>query len=523
MKGKPGRKGTAFREIGKGTAGKGIIYVGGEAASSLVSLLVIIYLARALPVSLFGLYIIAIAFTQFLGVSGNFGLGTALRKMLPGKGRKEGKAIMANGFLMAAWISAAIAVAGAAASSFIAIHIYGTQAMVLPVMMAFASVFLYVVFNMSSAALVGSGMVAESVIGNLAYSVSQLVATVALVSAGYGIGGAMVAFLASLVVGFAVEFAYLLSKVGMLGWHFEKERAKEMATFSAPVAVSNIANIGMGGFAIILLGAFASHYVVGNYGAAAKLGVVISLIIASNTFLLLPAFSRIAADRKLRRRMGDAYNNSVYYTSLFLLPFVAYLVAVSKPLILALISRAYPLAPEYFSVMAIGLAVGSVGLYAGTTVVSLGNTMKFMRYQLAVLGIEAISALVLIPVFGAAGALASIFVITPISAAIVYAGPLRREFGIMIKLERPVRVAMAAIVLGFLLAVISLATGQRLYSVAIDAAAALVLYPPILALAGGIGEKEVSFIRESTAGMMGVGKAISLLADYVEMFIIPVR
>ena len=149
MKGKPERKGTAFREIGKGTAGKGIIYVGGEAASSLVSLLVIIYLARALPVSLFGLYIIAIAFTQFLGVSGNFGLGTALRKMLPGKGRKEGKAIMANGFLMAAWISAAIAVAGAAASSFIAIHIYGTQAMVLPVMMAFASVFLYVVFNMS--------------------------------------------------------------------------------------------------------------------------------------------------------------------------------------------------------------------------------------------------------------------------------------------------------------------------------------------------------------------------------------
>ena len=98
--------------------------------------------------------------------------------------------------------------------------------------------------------------------------------------------------------------------------------------------------------------------------------------------------------------MSSIYNNSIYYAALILAPVIAYLSATSIPLIRLLFSKAYPIAPMYFSFIAIGTAIGLLGSYAGTLIIGYGDTRKFMKYQIIGVVVELALLLALTPFIG---------------------------------------------------------------------------------------------------------------------------
>ena len=496
---------SAVRELGVSTAKRGVIYVGGEIATSVITLVLLIFLARVLQPSSFGLYSIAVAFSTFLGIAGNFGMGTAFRKMLPELRAHESSrinGILANGYYVAMSLGLAIAVAGFLLSHLIAVNLYHNASLTAALQIAAIAEFVSVIFNLGQAALVGLGLVREATVANVAYSAFYLVGSVLLVVMGYGVAGAVSGMLLGLAVGAAVGVWYTLRKTGVSGWRASRATAKEVTSFSAPVVASNVAMQGVMNFSVLFLGIFAITSVVGNYGSAYKLARFVDLMMASVTFILLAAFSRALSDKSIADRIGSIYNNSLYYTALLVLPIAAYGIALAKPLVSLLFSAHYLDAPFYFAVIVAGMAVGMIGLYAGTLIIGNGDTRRFMKYQIFAVALQLVLLVLLTPVYKALGVLLALFVITPIALDIVYIRALNEQFRIKHRFGGLGRVALASVLLGLVMFAVAYAMHQSWWALVVDLAVLVLLTPALLSLVRGVTRKNLEFM-ESTGKRFG--------------------
>ena len=77
------------RELGSKALRSGSFFISSKIISAVVTLLLLVFLARYLKPVDYGIYTIVIALYTLLGMGGNFGMGTALRKKLSEKIKKE--------------------------------------------------------------------------------------------------------------------------------------------------------------------------------------------------------------------------------------------------------------------------------------------------------------------------------------------------------------------------------------------------------------------------------------------------
>jgi O-antigen/teichoic acid export membrane protein len=339
------------------------------------------YIARALHPAGFGLYAIAIAFSQILGLAGNFGVGTSFRKKLSeSDATQHSKSrLLSNGYFITCAVSAIVAAAGVAASGYLARAVYGNPQMATPIAIAAASVFFYSLYNITLAALVGNWKVKESAYANFGYSFSQLALIVILISAGYGVDGAMWGYLLSLAIGFVVGLFFLLRTVKIQAMLPDIKELKGIFSFSLPVFVSHLLNTGVMNFAVVFLGVFATASMVGNYSTAETIAGFVTIIVTAVSFVILPDLSKIMSDSKLSKKVGIAYNESVRYTLLLILPMVVLAASLAMPLMGILVSYSYTTAPIYFAIIALGLMLGIIGNYSGTLLVGFGDTKTVMK------------------------------------------------------------------------------------------------------------------------------------------------
>ncbi|HVC58369.1 MAG TPA: oligosaccharide flippase family protein [Candidatus Acidoferrales bacterium] len=499
-------------ELALTTAKRGAIYVIGDVLTSLLTLLMLIILASMLMPSDFGLYSIVIAFSTLLGIGSNFGVGTALRKMLPElKGAGKIRTMLSSGYLISLSIGLIIAILGILFSGYLAVNVYHNAALTLPLQLGSAAELFAVLYNLSLAALVGVGLVKEAAISNTIYSFFSLVFSVGLVLLGFGIMGAILGYLLGMLAGGLVGVAYLVFKGGYGIARPNMADSKKLTSFSMPVVASHVAMNGATNFAVLFLGIFVAASIVGNYGAAYKLARFVELTITDIALILLPAFSRALTKQSTAKKIGAIYNNSLYYTGLLLFPVLAYAISVSKPLI-NLLFPAYGLAPIYFAIMIAGMGVGLIGTYAGTLILGFGNSKKFMLYQVSAVVIQLILLVVLTPMFKGAGVVLSLFVITPIVLDIIYIRALQSQFSLSHKYRNLVLVSLASLALLGVLYGISFALAQSRLALVVNIAVALVLYPALLALFGAATRKNLEFISK-------IGKRLSFLGPPLDGFI----
>ena len=510
----------AVHELGVSTAKGSIIFVAAQIISSLITLVLLVGMTRLLRPADYGFYSIAVAFAAFLGMGGRFGMGTALRKMLPeSTGRKRIIELISNSYFLAGVIAIAIAALGIIFAGPIAVAIYKTPSITLPLQIAAVVVFLTAIMEMVFAALVGLGMIKEAAIADIVYSIVQAVASVALVLAGHGVTGAMVGYALGFVFGIAMGSFYLIRRIGLKATSPSTKTLGELAKFTVPIVVSNVSALGATNFAVLILGVYASAQVVGNYGAAYRLGSLFIVILTSVTFILLASFSKAFSKKNLSKSIERIYNASLEYSLVFVLPLLAFLVAVAVPVSRLLFSSAYALAPLYFDVVAFGTVLGIVGSFAGTLIISYGDTRRFMYYQMAVIAVEFILLLALTPLFLARGTLLAVFIIAPLLSNAIYIMALERQFSISINWGKLLRIVLPSLLLWVLAAIISMALHQHLATILMDAALFLLLYPPLMALAKAVDKKDILFLRHVADRLRGVGAPIEYLLRYTELFI----
>lgn len=216
------------------------------------------------------------------------------------------------------------------------------------------------------------------------------------------------------LAGVAVEALFLRRAIGSIASKISKKVIKQILSFSLPVFASDISTMGLTNFAVLLLGVFVTTSIVGNYGAAFKLGTAFQVVTDSTAFILLSAFSMALGRTKLSAHMKGIYADSVYYAFLFVLPMLAYLVSSARPFTYLFFSNEYALTPSYFIVIAIGITIDALEAYAGNLMLAYGRTGMYMRYQLAAIAISLALMLILTPYFGVIGVLIPLFVVSPV-------------------------------------------------------------------------------------------------------------
>jgi O-antigen/teichoic acid export membrane protein len=234
--------------------------------------------------------------------------------------------------------------------------------------------------------------------------------------------------------------------------------------------------------------------------------------------VLLPAFSRAFSDKELSSKIGKIYNSSIYYTLLFLLPILVYAVSASTPLLYALFSSKYSLAPLFFALIAIGSAIGMLNTYASNLQVSYGDTKLFMYYQFAAVAIQVALLFILTPLFSAIGAILALFVISQIVINVIYIRALYKQFSLKHSFGQVARLAMPAAILMIGLYFVTLALHNSAWALLTNLIATILLFPPMVALFGGIRANDLKFIKE-IANSFRIGKPIGYIVRYTELFV----
>lgn len=502
------------QELGLDTAKKSTIYVGGEIATSVITLILLIFLARILQPTAFGIYAIAVSFNMILSIASNFGIGSAFRKMIPEMKKTERakiRELLGNGYFVATVFGLIIAIAGILASGYIAVNIYHNSALILVLeIAAFAELF-SVLFNLTQGALVGLGQVKEATIANAAYSVFYLLGSVLLVLAGYGVVGAVSGLLVGLVLGTLIGVAYVIKKIGFFFVKPTKKIIKRLTDFSMPVMASYVATQGAQNFSVLILAVYALSSVVGNYGAAFKLARFVEIIITSMTFILLGTFAGALAKKKTAERIGEIYNNSIYYSALFLFPLIAYSVSVSQPITNLLFGASYTTAPLYFAIIVVGMALGLIGSYAGTLIVSAGDTKKFMRYQVGAVLVQLALLFILTPLYQVTGVLVALYLITPLMLNLLYMRALEAQFKFKHTFGQLAKVTIISIVIGLLLYYVSYVMHESKWSLLVNAVVLLLVFPPLAVLTGAATRENLEFIKRTGARL----KQLKVFVDYI--------
>lgn len=496
----------------------GIIYVTGQMIGSIAVFITLIILARQLQPTQLGLYAIVIAFYTILGIFSTFSLGTALRKKLAeDRGDKGRSKLVSSAFSVTLVFSLIIAAVGIGVSGFAATQIYHQPQIMGALMLASLLAVFWALFNVTISILVGIGRVKESAIVDVVYSVIQLVAAPLLVYMGYGLMGAVAGLGIGLVCGTLVGLLYIIKDLKIEKESVDVATMKEIVGFSVPVFISALALQGAYNLGILLLGTFASAPVVGNYYNAYKLGSLFIIIINSMTFVLLPAFSAASAKGAIKKKLEPLFNRTLYFSVVILAPIVAFVAAFSRPIIFLFFSKVYVLAPPYLAVMSVGIVLGIIWNYANVLFLGIGDTKSVVKYQISAAAIQVALLAVLTPLFGIAGMMAALFVVSPILINLLYAKVVKDKLSIRIDLGKSYMVALAGVALFGLLYGTAFALNFRYLSIVAGIIVALVVYPPLVSKMGGLGRSDINSMRK-VFETRGWGMPFLKLLGYAALF-----
>ena len=497
-----------------------IIYTLSKLYSSLLAFIAIIFLARYLGVTDFGVYTILFSFYVILGIGGSFGIGTAFRNKLVHKGAVN--SIIINGYFIAIIFGVVVSIAGLLMSSYMA-SLYPQALMVhsnLLFLFEFTSIilFFFVLNNITISALVAVDKTKQASIANIIFASLQLTSIIILVLLGYNVFGALFGMMLGVISSFLIGFGFLLKAVKLKFIMPSKAILKNLLSYSFPVMVSNIAVLGVSSFSVIYLGIYVSSFVLGNYSAAFRFARIIETLILSTTFVLVPMFSNAFKDKNLKARISSIFNNSLYYMLLFILPIIVYLISSAVPLSNLIFSQQYSIAYLYFQIMILGFGLLAITNFSVALFVSYGDTKKFMLYQLAIVIIELALFIIITPFFKIMGALIFLFFIAPLISNAIFLKALSSNFSVKLE-NKIIKLLAPSIILFAVLYLIATALRNAYYTLIINLILIVILYPLLLVKFKLLAQKNIDFIRKLTLKLPIIGNILNLLLRYVEIYL----
>ncbi|MEM3201910.1 MAG: oligosaccharide flippase family protein, partial [Candidatus Micrarchaeaceae archaeon] len=383
--------------LGSTTARNFMSVLSGKLAGALIAAVLLVALARLLGSDNYGIYTLAFGISALLGAAGHFGIGTYFNNYLARyrsiNDYESIAKVVSSGYTIIIPIALAVSAIGIGISSLVAPFYARTGITAFEIEIAAGSIFFSMVYGASYSGLIGLGKGMHAATSNISNLTVQLVASVSLVVAGFGVAGAISGILIGYAFGFAISTYYVLSEIRGKAKlrHASVSEIKSAISFSMPLALNNALTFSTGYIAVILLGLFSTAYVLGNYGIANKGYSMTAVFTGSAWSIMMPMLSAKRAQSKDEKAVASAFGKALVYTIAFVVPFIVYIGVMAKPIIFILITKNFGIAPLYLLLVAFGVIIGLPGLYATSLVIAYEKVYKLLRFTALSAAIQIIS------------------------------------------------------------------------------------------------------------------------------------
>jgi O-antigen/teichoic acid export membrane protein len=178
---------------------------------------------------------------------------------------------------------------------------------------------------------------------------------------------------------------------------------KIMLKYGVPLSIGTIVNGFLLRFYDIILAIYVTDALIGNYSVAITFVILITFFATPVNTMLLPAFSKIDAEKD-KDTLQSVFGFSVKYGSLLVVPVAMLVMALSRPAVFTLFGNKYESTPLFLTLLAVLYLYTAFGnLTLGNLLNGQGKTRLTMKLILLTAGIGFPLSYVLISQLGVIG------------------------------------------------------------------------------------------------------------------------
>jgi len=271
-----------------------------------------------------------------------------------------------------------------------------------------------------------------------------------LVYLGFGVYGPLIGHLSSYVAASLLGIFFMISS-SPSRWSMDEGSESIRSTlglmlgFGVPLFLGGLVAGFAGRLQGFLLSWFVSDRAFGNYRVAMNFTRLVGLVTGSLGVTLFPAFSRLNFGLE-PERAREAFRGSVRYSSMFVIPMICLLAAVSEPMVHVLFSTKYPQAPLFLSLLMVPVLLVGVGsLSISSFLNSQGNTRLSFRVGFTSSIVSILVSPILIWVWGVFGLTVSL-IISSVAGSIFGLYMLHKRYGFYPDLWHTIRTLLSSAV-----------------------------------------------------------------------------
>jgi len=383
----------------------------GKIVSRIIGGLGGLILIRLLIPEEYGLITVITIFPEILMLFTDLGIGSAVTKYVAeykAKGKtSEVKLFVYSGIMFNLVLGAVLTILCFIFSEFFASSIL-KKAFLSPLIQVYSITIVAITFfSLAKSVFLGMDATKLYVILLIVYEFLMKALPISLLIVGTGLFGVVLGMALASTISGALGISIVILLMIRLGGTKNKisdvlSFLRIMISYGAPLWISNLMVTGLARFYNFLIAAYCLPSDIGLYSAAYKLSAIANYITFPVSTVLFPMFSKISPTQK--KSLKKLFDSSVKYSSFLILPMVALLMILARPLVTLFLGTGYEGAWIYLTLLALNqLFYGRGGTHLRRLLIAQGENVFIMKLDALNSVIGVILSLILIPVYGIMG------------------------------------------------------------------------------------------------------------------------
>jgi O-antigen/teichoic acid export membrane protein len=399
-------------EMAKVSVKGGFHLLWGLVASTVISAIGTIVIAKLLGAGNYGLYSIALTAPALISNFRDWGINTAMIRYSAQYNSEKDvakiRSIFLSGLAFEVILGFALSFLCFVLSSFLAVTLH-RPAIAQLIQILSLSILTGGLVNAAYAAFTGLETMHLYSITLIIQSLVKYGLIVALLVLGLGTVGAVTGYTAGALIAGLTGILLMRtmykslpqaasSKLEMFG------TIKTMFNYGLPVSIGNVLTTFLSQFYIIILAIYVTNNVIiGNYSLAVYFTVLITFFATPVTTMMFPAFSKLDPQRD-NETLKNVFQYSVKYAALIVVPITAIVMALAQPGVGTIFGNAYTEAPLFLVLTSITYLYSAFGsLSASNLIIGQGYTTYNMWLSILIVVIGFPLSFLLISNFGVIG------------------------------------------------------------------------------------------------------------------------
>jgi O-antigen/teichoic acid export membrane protein len=430
-----------IQETAKGSA----ILIIGQMASTAISALGSILVARLLGSTSYGLITIANIPVNIAMMSLNNGIRPALinhivENRVKGDHEKITSTILA-GFTINLSVGLVVTILLYTLSGYLSTQVFNNPELEQIIKILSLMVLSQATYTTASGVLVGLEKMTQRSLVNIFYSLLKTIIGPALVFLGYGIIGASIGYSVPFFLSGLFAMVYVnLKGVKTVIPHIDDFRS--LISYSSPLFGSNLIASGIYQVLNFILPFYVSAALIGNLGAARSFTVLISFFLVPISTATLPLLSKLRPEEGV---FEFVYQNIIKYETMIAYPVSAAVIALSGQMVEILYGGDYAYASVYIQLLMLGyFFIGFGDTVNNTLLNSQKYTNVILHWRLIYLAVGVPLGFILIPRYGVIGFQVTTL-IAPRVGLLYTIWWVRKNMNIKLDVENTVKILFSAI------------------------------------------------------------------------------